>query len=207
MATVGLAALGGLTWGGVLAIGVGTATTLAIWVAFDYPPLDTHPGLALAWVSAVLVALFASIGSVPAIEGPLESWYSNLDFAFVNTVSIDRFALGLCAALFLLATANRIVRLVLTAAVTSWQSGERVLAGGRLLGPMERIIVAAAVLAGDPAAAAIVIAAKGLLRFPEIRADRQPPHGPDAATEYFLIGTFTSLLLATALSVLILAIA
>jgi hypothetical protein len=80
---------------------------------------------------------------------------------------------------------------------------EGVLAGGRIIGPLERLIIAAIVLAGDPAAAAIVVTGKGLLRFPEIRNERAGP-GPDAITEYFLIGTFTSLAIAAGLAVLIL---
>jgi hypothetical protein len=82
--------------------------------------------------------------------------------------------------------------------------------GGRVLGPMERIIVAAAVLSGDVAAAGFVIAAKGLLRFREIpgatgkSGETQQPKA-DEITEYFLIGTFTSVALAAAVSVLVLA--
>jgi hypothetical protein len=68
------------------------------------------------------------------------------------------------------------------------------------------------ILAGDPAAAAIVITAKGLLRFPEInrgsKDERQRSQGekrmsPDENTEYFLIGTIASLLLATLLTAVI----
>jgi hypothetical protein len=76
--------------------------------------------------------------------------------------------------------------------------------GGRVLGPLERLIVFAIVLAGDPAAAAIVVTGKGLLRFPEIRRDSEQP-GPDARTEYFLIGTFASLVIAALLAVVVLA--
>jgi hypothetical protein len=77
---------------------------------------------------------------------------------------------------------------------------------------MERVIIGAVILAGDPATAAIVIAAKGLLRFPEIgrgfgpdAEDREEGDdggrlGPDENTEYFLIGTTSSLLLAGVLA-------
>jgi hypothetical protein len=78
---------------------------------------------------------------------------------------------------------------------------------------MERIVIGAVILAGDPAAAAIVITAKGLLRFPEInrgsKDERQCSQGekkrmsPDENTEYFLIGTIASLLLATLLTAVI----
>jgi hypothetical protein len=147
----------------------------------------------LLWLSLVLVALFVCSGSVNPVSGPLERWYEQLDFAFVEVVAVEQFVLGLSAVVFMTASGNRIVRLVLDAAGVSWEKSESAVPGGRVLGPLERLIVFAIVLAGDPAAAAIVITGKGLLRFPEIRGrDRQP--GPDAVTEYFLIGTFTSLL-------------
>lgn len=102
------------------------------------------------------------------------------------------------------ASGNRIVRLALDAAGVSRETSEGALKGGRALGPLERLIVFAIVLAGDPAAAAIVVTGKGLLRFPEIRTEVRQA-GPDSVTEYFLIGTFVSLLIALLLAVLVLA--
>jgi len=75
--------------------------------------------------------------------------------------------------------------------------------GGRLLGPMERLIVAGSVISGDVAGAGFVIAAKGLLRFREIRGTDQPK--VDEITEYFLVGTFTSVLVAAIVGILVLA--
>lgn len=201
---VGIVALSGSSLLEGVASGAATIVALGPWVAFDYAPLRGGPGRPLAWVVAVLVALLALNGSADPIGGPLESWYSGLGLGFVETVPVGQFVLGASAALFLTATVNRIVRLVLDAAVTSWERSETTLSGGRLLGPLERLIIAAIVLAADPAAAAIVITAKGLLRFPEIRGESRHP-GPDAVTEYFLIGTFTSLLVAASMAVLVLA--
>lgn len=82
--------------------------------------------------------------------------------------------------------------------------GEGTLHGGRLLGPMERLIVAGAVVSGSVAAAGFVIAAKGLLRFREIG---EAETKVDEITEYFLIGTFTSIGLAAAMAILVLAVA
>ncbi|MEV0946656.1 hypothetical protein [Rhodococcus sp. NPDC049939] len=64
------------------------------------------------------------------------------------------------------------------------------LRGGRVIGLLERAAVAAAVLAGWPEGIAIVLAVKGLARYPELRE----PH----ASEQFIIGTFTSVLWAVA---------
>jgi hypothetical protein len=59
---------------------------------------------------------------------------------------------------------------------------------------MERVFILGLGLAGNLIAASIVIAAKGLLRFPELQSK------PDQArihrlTEYFLVGSFVSWLL------------
>jgi hypothetical protein len=59
---------------------------------------------------------------------------------------------------------------------------------------MERLLVTASVLSGGLAGAGFVIAAKGLLRFRELR--ESPSSKVDSITEYFLIGTFTSILVA-----------
>jgi hypothetical protein len=197
-----LPALAGSCWGLIVGVACGGTAALALWVAFDYKPLQGRPKLQLAEVTVVLMALFALSGTVAPIQGPLESWYYDLDFGFVNSVPVDQFVLGVASSLFLIASANRIVRLVLEAAAIRWDKGEQVLAGGRILGPLERLIVTAIVLAGDPAAAAIVVTGKGLLRFPEIRSESKQ-QGPDLVTEYFLIGTFTSLFLAGLIGVLL----
>jgi hypothetical protein len=115
-------------------------------------------------------------------------------------------------------TGNVIVRLVLAA--TGTFNPARVhdrtrtvpsyrLKGGRLLGPMERVFIVGFGLAGEVTAAAIVIAAKGLLRWPELqdarrrRRDRQGGPGIHALTEYFLVGSFVSWLVALAGLVLV----
>ncbi|GAF47939.1 hypothetical protein C8E05_0558 [Rhodococcus wratislaviensis] len=64
------------------------------------------------------------------------------------------------------------------------------LRGGRIIGLLERAAVAAAILAAWPEGIAVVLAVKGLARYPELRE----PH----ASEQFIIGTFTSVLWAIA---------
>lgn len=204
LGTVAVAALSGACVGQALVVAAVSLAVLALWVGFDYPPLKGGPGLPLAWVGVVLATLFSLSGSVAPISGPFEHWYGQLGFGFVATVPVDQFVLGLGAAVFMTASGNKVVRLVLDAANVPWKRSESAHPGGRVLGPLERLIVFAIVLAADPAAAAIVITGKGLLRFPEIRSESQHS-GPDTVTEYFLIGTFTSLVIATLLGVLVLA--
>ncbi|MCL8025968.1 hypothetical protein [Nocardioides bruguierae] len=107
------------------------------------------------------------------------------------------------AVLVQLATGNILVRLLLDAVGVPATSNEKQLKGGRVLGPMERVFIIGLGGVGQLTAAAIVVAAKGLLRFPELqRAQLRPqeiapsPGGPSDVTEYFLIGSFASWLLA-----------
>jgi hypothetical protein len=87
------------------------------------------------------------------------------------------------------------------------QASDR-LRGGRLLGPMERLVILGLGLAGEVTAASLVIAAKGLIRWPELQhsgrpAEQGPPPATpevslDEITEYFLVGSFVSWIVALA---------
>jgi hypothetical protein len=70
----------------------------------------------------------------------------------------------------------------------------RVLRGGAWIGALERLAVFAGLAAGFPEGVAVVLALKGVGRFPDLRADG----GSGAATERFIIGTFASVLWAAA---------
>ena len=62
---------------------------------------------------------------------------------------------------------------------------------------MERLFIILLGHSGQLGAAAIVVAAKGLLRYPELqRTERE--EGPTDVSEYFLIGSFASWLVALA---------
>jgi hypothetical protein len=65
-----------------------------------------------------------------------------------------------------------------------------VLRGGATIGILERLAVAAAIVAGHPEAIAVVVAVKGVGRFTELDAS--------AARERFIIGTMMSLIWACA---------
>lgn len=60
------------------------------------------------------------------------------------------------------------------------------LRGGAAIGVLERLAIAATLLAGLPEGVAVVLAVKGLGRYPELR---QP-----GTSERFILGTFTSVL-------------
>jgi hypothetical protein len=93
-----------------------------------------------------------------------------------------------------LSTGNLLVRLLLDAVGVPAQSHEKELKGGRLLGPMERLFILVLAVANQLTAASVVVAAKGLLRWPELRSARE--EGPSEVSEYFLIGSFASWLVA-----------
>jgi len=203
---VGLvAALCGMAPIGVLAAGALALAVLALWSGYELIfPGDPRPEYVLGLLIATVLGLVAVSGKADPVGGDIASWYGGLDFGFVHTVPVGQFLLGVGATLFLLATGNRIVRFTLAATGSPAEKGEDALRGGRLLGPMERLLVAASIVAGGFAGAGFVIAAKGLLRFRELTQPEAPPK-VDSITEYFLIGTFTSVLVAGICSLLVLA--
>ena len=72
------------------------------------------------------------------------------------------------------------------------QAAASTLRGGYWIGLLERLAVYAAILSGFGEGIAVVLAVKGLARYPELRAT-----SPGAA-ERFIIGTFVSVLFAAA---------
>lgn len=204
LAMFGVAALSGMSLGSVALTAIVAAPVVAWVLRAPEKPEKKHAWLLSLPISALFGAIVVS-GSAPGVEGDLADWYEQLpfDFASSKAIPVDQFVLGIGAFLFLLATSNRIVKLVLATTDAENLEKQELPKGGRLLGPMERLIVAAAVVAGDPAGAGLVIAAKGLLRFPEVnKPNRSTVH---ELTEYLLVGTFTSVLIAAILALLLLA--
>lgn len=223
LASIGLlAGLGDLsTWGdlGLLAI---AALTTGAWVVLAGRADDTdrQQGWALAALGVGAGTLILLGGAASPMAGGLARWLHWSDLGPLATIDPTRAALLLGLLLVQLSTGNMIVRLVLahTGALNPLggpQPSDR-LRGGRLLGPMERVFILGLGLAGQVTAASIVIAAKGLIRWPELqkasREGRSHPdrdeHGTptspaetttsniDQVTEYFLIGSFMSWLVA-----------
>lgn len=176
-----------------------------------------HALRALGALAATLAGLLAFSGAASDPAGPLGRWLVWADLPGSGTPDVARTLLLLGLTLLNIATANVIVRLVLLAigalrpeqvtAPKTPQPADR-LKGGRLLGPMERLVILGLGLAGEFGAAGLVVAAKGLLRFPELQAAgravnsgdpaRPAGHGIDDVTEYFLVGSFVSWIVALA---------
>jgi hypothetical protein len=214
-----LAALAGLHGVADILAVVVTAGALVAWVrtSAETQSDGTRAWLPLSLVGTLVVLLVGFSGFASAPGGLLAEWlrWAELPGPLAQ-LGVPRLLLLGGLVLFNLATGNVIVRLVLLAigalrpdqvvatqlATADPQPADR-LKGGRLLGPMERLVILGLGLAGEFGAASIVIAAKGLLRFPEIQAAARttpPPAsrlvGIDDVTEYFLVGSFVSWLVA-----------
>lgn len=194
---------------------LGGAVSLVLWARWSTRALATGSGhvrslVALAGGAGWLVAL-SGWSSAPG--GLLGRWLRWADLPAVAAGAGPAEVLLVTGLLVAnLATGNVVVRLVLVSvgalrplgrARTAAAGPEPAmqLRGGRLLGPMERVVILGLGLAGQLTAATLVIAAKGLIRFPELqskRSDRESVGGVgiDEVTEYFLVGSFVSWLVA-----------
>jgi hypothetical protein len=72
----------------------------------------------------------------------------------------------------------------------SLEQAGSLLRGGAWIGALERLAVFAGLAAGFPEGVAVVLALKGVGRYPDLKADS----GGGSTTERFIIGTFTSVL-------------
>jgi hypothetical protein len=79
------------------------------------------------------------------------------------------------------------------------------LRGGRWIGVLERLAITGGILAGHPEAIAIVIAVKGLGRYPELRGGTGEV--TSRAAERFIVGTLASFLWAALIGIIGVAIA
>lgn len=163
---------------------------------------------------AVAVAVLLLWGPLPDGTGFVVDWHDGSGLAFVEAVPLAAVVGGVGSALFLVDSANVVVAQALPpglqrGAVTgaeaddlrrrfgrrrradadAEQSGGSTvrLKGGRLIGPIERLLLAGFAVAGAFPVVAALIAAKGIVRFPEIRRETT---GYQA--EYFLIGSLVS---------------
>lgn len=185
------------------------AVVVVTWSRSSTRALEGRSGVLPLLVLGAGVLLTLSLsGLASPVGGPVSAWWSGLAWPLADGVGADRALLVLAVMAAQLSTGNVIVRLVLSATGTVNPAVRRAagpvpdptdpasdLKGGRLLGPMERILIIGLGLAGNLTAASIVVAAKGLLRFPELSSRKEQEH-VHRLTEYFLVGSFVSWLLA-----------
>lgn len=183
---------------GFLAVAVAAIWT---WVVPEDGP--ARAGLWPVALLALAAAACVIVAPGRARPGPLgQIWAA---YRPGEAVSIDVVVLVAGCVVFLLESGNAVVRIALrsemggrldaaaTAGPATADDGAAsaprpTLKGGRLIGPLERILVFVLTLAGAYTLLAAVLAAKGIVRFPEISRDRDDG---DRA-EYFLIGSLVS---------------
>lgn len=187
---------------------------LAAGVLWVWSMPDGGPSRAGFWPAVALALL--GIGAVVAVPARGDAgligeiWHLRSPF---GDVSFDLAMLVLGAAAFLLESANLVVRAALDGEHT-WRPSEKVLPvtqaqdsatestapldrrgafqGGRLIGPLERMLVLMLTLAAAYPILAAMLAAKGIVRFPEISRDGET----GARAEYFLVGSLVSWVIA-----------
>ena len=195
-----LCGVGGLGVGGVLGL-LAVLVAVVVWGESVTHGFGAHRFWLPLTVLGILVAagVAASVATDPT-GGPLGDWLEASSLPVLAGLEPGRALLVTGVLLVQLSTGNVLVRLVLgvtgtTNPMRSTTGPAPALKGGRLLGPMERVLIVGLGLAGELTAASIVIAAKGLLRFPELQSARaSPSSGPGIheVTEYFLVGSFVS---------------
>ena len=162
-----------------------------------------HQGAPLTVFGLALAVLILLSGLASDVGGLVGRWSSWVDVPGVGDVSPNRLLMVVGAVLLQFVTGNQLVRLVLSSVGAVKPEGQPQpsdkLKGGRLLGPMERLLIFGLGLAGQLAAATAVVAAKSIIRFPEINAQKARENGNigiDDITEYFLVGSFASWIVA-----------
>lgn len=174
----------------------------------------TRAVFALTAVVLLGLATFLSLGVWPDPASGLAGRFLRLTpFPVLARMTPGKLVLAVGILVALVETGNAAVRLVLTATgVSPSRAGAR-LRGGRILGPVERLLIFGFAVAGEITGAALVASAKSILRFPEISrvsAQSGVSHqeaselAPDEISEYVLIGSLVSWFLAL-LPVLLLA--
>jgi len=177
---------------------------------------------ALGILGATLAITIVSSGEFrPTRQSLLSRTLENLDLPLLATLESGRFVLLVGSGVFLVASTNGIVRAVLDIAGTKLKPSEQFLRGGRLIGAIERFLIYGLAVVGEPTAAALIVSAKSLLRFPELskvatesRGDKESDDrqggepgkatAVDYVTEYFLLGSLVSWFVALALALLML---
>jgi hypothetical protein len=172
----------------VVLVALLTVVTVAAWVL-------PRPFPARAWAFATF-ALLVVLGLLGVLAGP----GGDLDGLVSRSVLVDLFLVAVLGGGPVAATVLWLVDRGSNRTDTLDRAGE-VLRGGAWIGVFERCAVYAALASGWPEGLAVVLALKGLGRYSELKAggggvDGSPPTG--GVAERFIIGTFASVLWASA---------
>lgn len=148
---------------------------------------------ALGWLPAgravfapAALALLAAAGLVAALPAALDASRSSLTALVAVSGAVAVVGGG--------PVTTRIFDVVDRTPGTSVVGAGAILRGGAWIGALERLAVFAGLAAGFPEGVAVVLALKGVGRYPDLKASDTE----GATTERFIIGTFASVLWAAA---------
>jgi len=201
----GCAALAGLWHLGDVALLALAAASCVGWTLLCARAERTgrHEVAPLVVFGSTLAMLLSLSGWASEAAGAAARWAGWLTLPGPGEVGAGRLLIVAGVVLLQLVTGNQLVRLVLGSVGAVKPAGQPQpsdkLKGGRLLGPMERLLILGLGLAGQLTAATAVVAAKSIIRFPEINAQKARENGGigiDDVTEYFLVGSFASWIIA-----------
>lgn len=196
--------------GSVLATGallVVLAVGVIAWVEARVATGQVQPRYGLATVAVALTvlagALLIPVVAVASVPPWVSGYLDQLPWRQLRELDPGQILLALATILFLGPTGNGIVRTCLQMVRNSpVVEAEEQLKGGRFIGPLERYLILGLALAGQPTAAALIISAKSIIRFPELQSkaaagsggggDSAAGSSVDELTEYFLLGSLLS---------------
>lgn len=184
----------------------------AVWLLTTSAAIDARAPAGILPAVGIVLALLAGLvwdRTAVTMSGFIVDWH-NTALLPIATLPLPALILGIGIALFMIESANIVVRAALRPAreevappvVPVTKSKERWwrrataapvpvatdLRGGRLIGPLERVLIVALTLAGSFPIVAGLFAAKGIVRFPEISNDG----ASGSKAEYFLVGSLVS---------------
>ena len=192
----------GVGWLGLLSLTVVTGTTGGLWLWLWQ----------IAREKAALASLTVGFGALLLLG---DAWPTGdtgvgrlLAHSPVLPADLDAVALGVGLGLLLVSTANRVVRVVLNQVGQDLLPIGNQLRGGRVIGPLERLLIFGLGLSGQLIAAGLVVTAKSLLRYSELRHrsagseqwattsqdrdDSVRSPRPELMSEYLLVGSLVS---------------
>ncbi len=144
----------------------------------------------------LLLQLYAwsAVGLIVVLAG-----FAWLDVTFLSA-AVPTGLMWLALAIFLTETGNRVTRCVLLLSgrrlgvdgtATGAVPGSH-LKGGRVIGPLERIFITVLIVFQAYHIVAALMAAKGIVRFPEISAEAKRDDATGTKAEEFLVGSLAS---------------
>ncbi|MFF5791817.1 hypothetical protein ACFY5D_07210 [Paeniglutamicibacter sp. NPDC012692] len=184
----------GLEWWWALAATILAAGWLATTTSREdaAAPLRLWPALGLLLGTLAFAVLDTTD---PAAGTPAAAWHGTVAPEWIREIPLSTILVTIGVGLFLIESSNIVVRSALRPGSIRRRGvrGEAPvplpdLRGGRLIGPLERLGLLTLTLAGMFTIVAALIAAKGIVRFPEISNDG----ATGSKAEYFLVGSLFS---------------